>query len=108
MDIGTDTRPHHSPLTTHHSPLVRLWAAGMGGLLLVIGLVLAGQGWPGVASAAPTLPLSGGAGAGHGATAPLDCPAWQVVASPNAGTEDNVLESASAVSASDVWAAGYY
>ena len=33
---------------------------------------------------------------------------WSVVASPNAGSLDNVLSGVAAVSASDVWAVGYY
>src|SRR5205823_5145941 len=39
---------------------------------------------------------------------PLDCPAWLAVSSPNGGTADNVLSGVSAVSATDVWAVGYY
>ena len=34
--------------------------------------------------------------------------AWSVVSSPNAGTGDNDLYGVAAVSATDVWAVGYY
>jgi hypothetical protein len=38
---------------------------------------------------------------------PTSCPAWSVVASANAETNENVLEAVSGVSANDIWAVGY-
>ncbi len=40
---------------------------------------------------------------------PTPCPpVWSVVSSPNVGTGDNVLNGVAVVSATDVWAVGYY
>ncbi|HMA36630.1 MAG TPA: S-layer homology domain-containing protein [Chloroflexia bacterium] len=82
----------------------RFWGVlGGGSLLLVLSLVLA---WRTGAGAAPL--AAPGMAPRAGGNAPLDCPSWLVVPSPNGGTADNVLSGVSAISNTAVLAVGAY
>ncbi|HUS14263.1 MAG TPA: hypothetical protein VM536_04505, partial [Chloroflexia bacterium] len=82
----------------------RQWIVGCSSLLLLLGLLLAwgpGAGLGGAARAQT------GTHTGRLASV-LDCPAWTVVSSPNGVGTDNQLSGTSAVSATEVWAVGFY
>jgi len=66
-------------------------------LLCTLACVVAGSAHPGMASAAPG--ANGGRACG---------PSWAIVSSPSPGNAANVIQSVSALSATDAWGAGVY
>ncbi len=85
-------------------PMLRFyWSGVVFGVLL--GLVLLLLGGLGHTQASSVQPFPGGSGSQS--NPPCD-PAWHAVTSPSPGAGENVLYGVSALSASDVWAAGFF
>ena len=77
--------------------------------VFVLALIIAGAGLLGIGSPSSAEPVGRyGRAPALGTATPTCGTDWQIVPSPNQGTEDNSLGSVAAVSPNDVWAVGYY